>query len=71
MNKLSDFPRAVWTLFKNPTYVFIDLATITEAFLLASLSTFGAKITESIFNLSSGDATLYLGKMGGGGSLVI
>ncbi|XP_072018417.1 solute carrier organic anion transporter family member 4A1-like [Amphiura filiformis] len=61
VNKVADFPRAVWTLLKNPTYFFIDLACITEAFLLSFVSLFGPKIIESIFNLSTGDAALYTG----------
>ncbi|XP_072018415.1 solute carrier organic anion transporter family member 4A1-like [Amphiura filiformis] len=61
MNKLKDFPIAVWTLLKNPTYLFIDLAVICEAFLLAFISVFGPKLVESLFNLSSGDAALVAG----------
>ncbi|XP_072018416.1 solute carrier organic anion transporter family member 4A1-like [Amphiura filiformis] len=61
MNKLKDFPKAVWTLLKNPTYLFIDLAVICEAFLLAFISVFGPKIVESLFNLNSGDAALVTG----------
>ena len=62
LNKISDFPKAVWTLVKNPTYLFIDMAVICEAFLLSFISVFGPKIVESLFNLSSGDAALITGK---------
>ena len=60
-NKLKDFPRAIWTLIKNPTYLFINLAVVCEAFLLAFISVFGPKIMESLFNISAGNAALVAG----------
>ncbi|XP_072018413.1 solute carrier organic anion transporter family member 4A1-like [Amphiura filiformis] len=60
-NKLSDLPKALIALLKNPTYVFIDLAVICEGFILAFTSVFGPKIVESVFNMSSGDAALAVG----------
>ena len=62
VNSLKDFPRAALNLFKNPTYVFIDLAIVCEWFILAFISVFGPKYMESQFNLSSGNAALIAGK---------
>ncbi|XP_072038998.1 solute carrier organic anion transporter family member 4A1-like [Amphiura filiformis] len=61
VNSLKDFPRAAWNLFKNPTYMFIDLAIVCEWFILAFISVFGPKYLESMFNLSAGNAALVAG----------
>ena len=61
VSSLRDFPRAAFTLLKNPTYMFIDLAIVCEWFILAFISVFGPKYLESQFNVSAGNAALIAG----------
>ncbi len=62
MESLKDFPRAAWTLIKNPTYMVLNMVSVTEWFMLASIAVFGPKYLESMFNMTSGNAALVAGK---------
>ncbi|XP_072018412.1 solute carrier organic anion transporter family member 4A1-like [Amphiura filiformis] len=64
-NKISQFPKAVLALLKNPTYVLITVGVIAEAFLLAFVSVFGPKIVESLFNVTASTAALLAGVVPG------
>lgn len=60
-NSLSDFPKAAWTLIKNPPFMFLNGGVTMEWFILASVAVFGPKFIESQFNLSAGTAALLAG----------
>ncbi|XP_071854720.1 solute carrier organic anion transporter family member 4A1-like isoform X2 [Apostichopus japonicus] len=60
-NSLSDFPKAAWTLLKNPPFMFLNGGVTMEWFILASVAVFGPKFVESQFNLSAGLAALLAG----------
>ncbi|XP_072018410.1 solute carrier organic anion transporter family member 4A1-like [Amphiura filiformis] len=60
-SKISQFPKAVLALLKNPTYVLITVGVIAEAFIIAFVSVFGPKILESLFNLKTINAALLAG----------
>ncbi|XP_072028586.1 solute carrier organic anion transporter family member 4A1-like [Amphiura filiformis] len=59
--KLSDFPRAVMYLVRNPTFVFLVLAGCSEGFVVSGFSTFGPKVVETQFGLTAADASLLFG----------
>ena len=58
---IKDFPVALLTLFKNPTYVFGSLASCTEAMVVAGFTTFLPKIIENQFQQSAGKAAIVAG----------
>lgn len=62
-NSLSDFPKAAWTLLKNPPFMFLNGGVTMEWFILASVAVFGPKFIESQFNLSAGSAALLAGAL--------
>ncbi|XP_072038989.1 solute carrier organic anion transporter family member 4A1-like [Amphiura filiformis] len=61
VESLKDFPRAAWTLIKNPTYMVLNMVSVTEWFMLASIAVFGPKYLESMFNMTAGNAALVAG----------
>ncbi|XP_072018409.1 solute carrier organic anion transporter family member 4A1-like [Amphiura filiformis] len=60
-SKISQFPKAVLALLKNPTYMLITVGVIAEAFIVAFISVFGPKILESLFNVTASNAALLAG----------
>ena len=59
---IKDFPIALLTLFKNPTYVFGSLASCTEAMVVSGFTTFLPKIIENQFQQTAGTAAIVAGK---------
>nr|XP_054754834.1 solute carrier organic anion transporter family member 4A1-like [Lytechinus pictus] len=60
-NGVKDFPKAIWCLVKNLTFLFMSIGVITEWFLLTSFATFGPKYLETQFSMTSSDAALLAG----------
>ena len=58
-----DFPLALLTLFKNPTYVFGSLASCTEAMVVSGFTTFLPKIIENEFQQTAGTAAIVAGQL--------
>jgi len=58
-----DFPIALLTLFKNPTYVLGSLASCTEAMVVSGFTTFLPKIIENQFQQTAGTAAIVAGKI--------
>lgn len=46
-----DFPKSVWLLITNPTYVFICCGAAVEALIIGGMATFGSKIIQEKFNV--------------------
>ncbi|XP_033640416.1 solute carrier organic anion transporter family member 4A1-like [Asterias rubens] len=61
IGSMKDFPMAIWTLFKNLPFMFINLGLITEWMILSSIAAFGPKFLESQFNLTSGFSAIIAG----------
>ena len=62
VSRLKDFPRAALNLLKNPTYMLLNIVSVTEWFMLASIAVFGPKYLESMFNMTTGNAALVAGR---------
>ncbi|PIK51384.1 putative solute carrier organic anion transporter family member 4A1 [Apostichopus japonicus] len=61
IEKLRDFPRAIFNLLKNLPVLCNYLATASEFFLVACISVFGPKFVESQFSLTSAEAAMFAG----------
>ncbi|KAJ8020668.1 Solute carrier organic anion transporter family member 4A1 [Holothuria leucospilota] len=61
VEKLKDFPRAVFNLLKNLPCLCAYLASGTEFFIIACISVFGPKFVESQFSLTAGEAAIFSG----------
>ena len=58
---LKEFPRATWTLLKNPVFMFLTLVGSTELFIVAYVTAFGPKYFESIFTMTPSSASILAG----------
>ncbi|XP_058500186.1 solute carrier organic anion transporter family member 4A1 isoform X1 [Solea solea] len=58
---LKDMPRSVLLLLRNPTFLFLCLASATEATIASGIATFSPKIFQSQFSLSASKAATLLG----------
>lgn len=59
--RLKDFPKCLASILRNPSFIFLSLAAAMEACLLTGVSTFGAKVVESLFKLTPSNAAFALG----------
>ncbi|CAK8680047.1 unnamed protein product [Clavelina lepadiformis] len=71
--RLKDFPKCLLVILRNPTYIFLTLGGVIDGMLLTGLSTFGPKILEALFGLTSSFSAVLLGAIaivgGAGGQL--
>ncbi|KAH8411956.1 hypothetical protein KR222_003624 [Zaprionus bogoriensis] len=71
---LGDLPHAVLTLFKNPTFFFLNLAGATEGLVIAGFAAFLPKQIENQFSISPVISALVMGLItvpaGGGGTFL-
>ncbi|XP_054750679.1 solute carrier organic anion transporter family member 4A1-like isoform X2 [Lytechinus pictus] len=58
---IMQFPKALWTLLKNPPFMFNNLSTAMETFILVAVGVFGPKFMESQFNMTAGEAAIIAG----------
>ncbi|XP_071477935.1 solute carrier organic anion transporter family member 4A1-like [Diadema antillarum] len=58
---IAQFPRALWMLIKNLPFMFNNISTACETFILVAVGVFGPKYMESQFNLTSGQAAILAG----------
>ncbi|XP_045524058.1 solute carrier organic anion transporter family member 4A1 isoform X1 [Pieris brassicae] len=69
---LRELPRAAVALFKNPTFMFLNLAGASEGMLISGFAAFLPKLIENQFAVSASYAALLLGVItvpaGGGGT---
>nr|CAB3266356.1 solute carrier organic anion transporter family member 4A1-like [Phallusia mammillata] len=56
-----DFPKCLASILRNPSFIFLSLAAATESCLLTGISTFGAKVNESLFKLTASNAAFAVG----------
>ena len=61
--RFRDFPKAVFVLLRNVTFVLLTLAAATDGLLTTGLSTFGPKIIESLFRLTPSQSAIALGTL--------
>eukprot|EP00057_Strongylocentrotus_purpuratus_P019729 XP_011674203.1 PREDICTED: solute carrier organic anion transporter family member 4A1 [Strongylocentrotus purpuratus] len=55
------FPKALWMLVKNLPFMFNNLSTACETFILVAVGVFGPKYMESQFNMTAGEAAIIAG----------
>jgi len=60
--RFKDFPKALLTLLKNPTFVCLGVAGGIDSLTINGLATFGPKYLETIFGFGPSAAGLYFGK---------
>ncbi|XP_050680474.1 solute carrier organic anion transporter family member 4A1 isoform X2 [Leptidea sinapis] len=69
---LKELPRAAAALFRNPTFMFLNLAGASEGMLISGFAAFLPKLIENQFAVSASEAALLLGIItvpaGGGGT---
>ncbi|XP_034101180.1 solute carrier organic anion transporter family member 4A1 [Drosophila albomicans] len=72
--RLGELPHAVLTLFKNPTFFFLNLAGATEGLVIAGFAAFLPKQIENQFSISPVISALLMGLItvpaGGGGTFL-
>ncbi|KAL7741794.1 hypothetical protein ACLKA6_000399 [Drosophila palustris] len=72
--RLGELPHAVLTLFKNPTFFFLNLAGATEGLVIAGFAAFLPKQIENQFGISPVISALLMGLItvpaGGGGTFL-
>ncbi|KAK3587445.1 hypothetical protein CHS0354_007936 [Potamilus streckersoni] len=69
-----DFPKAIWNLVQNPTYIFLSFSVSTEGMLVSGIATFGAKFLQEKFNLPAALASFVIGIIsvpGAGGGMLL
>ncbi|KAK3083064.1 hypothetical protein FSP39_012962 [Pinctada imbricata] len=69
-----DFPLMLWALLRNPTFLFLALATCTEGIIVNGVASFGAKFMQEKFNLPAAFAALLMGIVtvpGAGGGMLL
>ncbi|XP_041975302.1 solute carrier organic anion transporter family member 4A1 isoform X2 [Aricia agestis] len=71
-NALKELPKAAAALFKNPTFMFLNLAGASEGMLISGFAAFLPKLIENQFAVNASSAALLLGVItvpaGGGGT---
>lgn len=72
--KLKELPRAVFSLMKNPTLFFLNLAGASEGLVIAGFAAFLPKVIENQFSLTAVWSALVMGVItvpaGGGGTFL-
>ncbi|KAH3858651.1 solute carrier organic anion transporter family member 4A1-like [Dreissena polymorpha] len=69
-----DFPKSIWFLVTNPTYVFICFGAAVEALIIGGMATFGAKLIQEKFNVDITYAGTVMGIItipGSGGGMLL
>ncbi|XP_060592764.1 solute carrier organic anion transporter family member 4A1-like isoform X2 [Ruditapes philippinarum] len=69
-----DFPKSVWLLITNPTYVLICCGAAVEALIIGGMATFGAKLIQEKFNVDITWAGTVMGIItipGSGGGMLL
>ncbi|XP_046377706.2 solute carrier organic anion transporter family member 4A1-like isoform X2 [Haliotis rufescens] len=69
-----DFPRAMWSLIKNPTFFFLSLASCMGGMAVSGMAAFGAKFLQEQFNLQAAYASMIMGVItvpGAGGGMLL
>lgn len=73
-SKVKDLPKALHGLFKNPTFIFLNLAGASEGLVIAGFATFLPKEIENQFNISPVWSAMLVGLItvpaGGGGTFL-
>lgn len=59
---LHELPRAAAALFRNPTFMFLNLAGATEGMLISGFAAFLPKLIENQFAVNASQAAMLLGK---------
>ncbi|XP_046573481.1 solute carrier organic anion transporter family member 4A1-like [Haliotis rubra] len=68
-----DFPRAMGSLIKNPTFFFLSLASCMGGMAVSGMAAFGAKFLQEQFNLQAAYASMIMGAItvpGAGGGML-
>ena len=63
-NQVKAFPRHMWELVKNKSYVFVTLGLSILFLSLYGAVAFGPKYVESVFDLPASIASIYIGALG-------
>ncbi|XP_033735056.1 solute carrier organic anion transporter family member 4A1-like isoform X2 [Pecten maximus] len=69
-----DFPRSFVLLIKNPAFLFVCLASTTEALFVGGLATFGSKLLQEMYHVDLTSAGLIMGLItipGSGGGMFL
>ncbi|XP_033734178.1 solute carrier organic anion transporter family member 4A1-like isoform X2 [Pecten maximus] len=72
--KVKDFPKAIFVLLKNPSYICMVLGACAETLIIGGLSAFAPKILEEKFDISPAEAGLIMGAVtigGGAGGMIL
>lgn len=72
--RLKDMPEALWTLLKNPTFAFLNLAGASEGLIIAGFCAFLPKVIENQFSVTAVWSAMLMGVItvpaGGGGTFL-
>lgn len=60
--KLREMPKALLTLVKNPSFLFLNLAGASEGLIISGFAVFLPKLIENQYSLSAVTAALLMGK---------
>ncbi|XP_053388537.1 solute carrier organic anion transporter family member 4A1-like, partial [Mercenaria mercenaria] len=69
-----NFPRAMFNLIRNPTFLFLSLSACVEGMIISGVATFGAKFLQEKFNLPAAFASFIMGIItvpGAGGGMLL
>lgn len=73
-SRLKDMPVALWTLLKNPTFAFLNLAGASEGLIIAGFCAFLPKVIENQFSVTAVWSGMLMGLItvpaGGGGTFL-
>lgn len=61
--KLNEIPRAILTLAKNPTFLFLNLAGASEGLIISGFAVFLPKQIENQFSITAVSAAFLVGKL--------
>lgn len=61
--KLHEIPKALHTLIKNPSYLFLNLAGASEGLIISGFAVFLPKQIENQYSVSAVTAALLMGKI--------
>ncbi|XP_060063073.1 solute carrier organic anion transporter family member 4A1-like [Ylistrum balloti] len=73
-DKVKEFPKAIFVLLKNPSYICMILGACAETLIIGGLSAFAPKILEEKFDISPAEAGLIMGAVtigGGAGGMIL
>ncbi|KAH3750801.1 hypothetical protein DPMN_185335 [Dreissena polymorpha] len=68
------FPRAMFNLVRNPTFLFLTLSACMEGMIISGVATFGGKFLQEKFNLPAAFASFVMGLItvpGAGGGMLL